>query len=716
MFQLRRYFSIASLLSIVAATIVLTIYSTSASVRHLREMGEHMNVDKAIMMSNIFEQRLVEFRDLVSALPANEIRNHPLTTALDSDVRRMMRGHEVVKVKIYNQSGKTIYSSDPNQIGEDKRENQGFIAARDGAPATELTHRDSFSAFEGVIEDRDVLSTYIPIRFSDTGPVEGVFEIYEDVTGFLARISHARTEVVGVVSGILVLLYLVLFMIVQYADRILKRQANELRVAATSLGRANEALEHRVAERTEELEATNRSLRATMARYLAVTQSATDAIVTLDAEGKIVGWNPAATRIFGHPEAEVLGQTMAKLMPERYRDRHQRGLERVASGGKPRLLSKTTEMHGLTRAGIEFPMELSISQWSTAEGALLYSGIIRDISERKQAEEDLRSAEERFRGLVEQAITGIYIIQDGKFIYVNPHFAKVIGVDSVDELAGTNPLQWVAEADRGKVAESMRRVLDGEAKNLAFEFDVPRRDGVAIQVGANAARATHGGRPAIIGLVQDISEKKRAEEEINRYVEQLKSAFMSTVEVATILSEMRDPYTAGHERRVAEIAVAMSAELGFDERRQEGVRVAGYLHDIGKITIPSDILSKPGKLSAIEFQLIQGHAQASYDVLKSVAFPWPVAQTALQHHERMDGTGYPQGLKGEAILLEARILAVADVVEAMSSHRPYRPGLGIEKALAEIERGRGSAYDTDVVDACLKLFREKGHAISDFQI
>ena len=126
---------------------------------------------------------------------------------------------------------------------------------------------------------------------------------------------------------------------------------------------------------------------------------------------------------------------------------------------------------------------------------------------------------------------------------------------------------------------------------------------------------------------------------------------------------------------------------------RRGLRVAGYLHDIGKITIPSEILSKPGKLSAIEFQLIQGHAQASYDVLKDVEFPWPVAEVALQHHERMDGSGYPQGLKGEAILLEARIMAVADVVEAMSSHRPYRPGLGIEAALAEIERGRGTAYD-----------------------
>ena len=206
-------------------------------------------------------------------------------------------------------------------------------------------------------------------------------------------------------------------------------------------------------------------------------------------------------------------------------------------------------------------------------------------------------------------------------------------------------------------------------------------------------------------------EKKRNEEKIQQYITQLQDAFMNTVEVAMNLSEMRDPYTSGHERRVAEIAVAISAELGFDANRQQGMRVAGYLHDIGKITIPAEILSKPGRLSDIEYTMIKGHAQASYDVLKNVDFPWPVAQVALQHHERIDGTGYPQGLKGEGIIIEARILAVADVVEAMSSHRPYRPGLGIDKALDEIKRGSGITYDVTVVNACLKLFNEKGYQL-----
>ncbi|TSA11972.1 MAG: PAS domain S-box protein [Betaproteobacteria bacterium] len=355
----------------------------------------------------------------------------------------------------------------------------------------------------------------------------------------------------------------------------------------------------------------------------------------------------------------------------------------------------------------------SHAQMTFDAGGLLRqaSGTAQEITERKRSEEALRAAEEQFRGLVEQSITGIYIIQHGKFVYVNPRLAEILGYDSAEELLGRDVLLSVAEKDRATVVEKMRLRIDGEVHRVSYDYTALRKDGTTVEVGIHGARASHGDRPAIIGLLQDISEKKRAEEKIQHYVAQLETAFMSTVEVATTLSELRDPYTAGHGRRVGEIARALGVELGLDARRLEGLRVAGYLHDIGKITIPAEILSKPGKLSAIEFQLIKGHPQSGYDVLKDVQFPWPVADVALQHHERIDGSGYPQGLKGEAITLEARIMAVADVVEAMSSHRPYRAGLGAAKALAEIERGRGSAYDVDVADACLRLFREKGYQL-----
>jgi putative nucleotidyltransferase with HDIG domain len=177
------------------------------------------------------------------------------------------------------------------------------------------------------------------------------------------------------------------------------------------------------------------------------------------------------------------------------------------------------------------------------------------------------------------------------------------------------------------------------------------------------------------------------------------------------MMDLRDPYTAGHERRVGEVAAAIAAEMGLDAETQRGLRVAGNLHDVGKITVPAEILSKPGKLSTLEFEIIKTHAAQGYEILKDIDFPWPVAEVAYQHHERIDGSGYPRGLKGEEIVLEARILAVADVMEAMSSHRPYRSGAGIDKAVAEIERGRGTAYDAKVVDACVRLFREMGYSI-----
>jgi putative nucleotidyltransferase with HDIG domain len=192
----------------------------------------------------------------------------------------------------------------------------------------------------------------------------------------------------------------------------------------------------------------------------------------------------------------------------------------------------------------------------------------------------------------------------------------------------------------------------------------------------------------------------------------LRAGLEDTVLAIAATAEMRDPYTAGHERRVADLAAAIAREMGLAERAIEGLRFGAMIHDLGKMKIPAEILVKPSRLSPIEYELIKGHAIAGFDILKDISFPWPVAQMVRQHHERLDGSGYPDGLKDGAILAEARILAVADVVEAMSSHRPYRPGLGIEKALDEIVRGRDAQYDARAVDACLRLFREKAYTLA----
>jgi putative nucleotidyltransferase with HDIG domain len=193
-------------------------------------------------------------------------------------------------------------------------------------------------------------------------------------------------------------------------------------------------------------------------------------------------------------------------------------------------------------------------------------------------------------------------------------------------------------------------------------------------------------------------------ENMKRKHSELQKAMDGIIHAVSLVVGSRDPYTAGHQRRVAELARTIAKEIGFSDWQVTGVYVAGLLHDVGKVSVPSEILSKPGKITVSEFDIIKNHCQVGYDILRRIEFPWPVTRAILQHHERLDGSGYPEGLSGNDIIIEARILGVADVVESMSSHRPYRPALGLESALAEIKRGSGILYDSDVVAVCLRLF------------
>ncbi len=205
--------------------------------------------------------------------------------------------------------------------------------------------------------------------------------------------------------------------------------------------------------------------------------------------------------------------------------------------------------------------------------------------------------------------------------------------------------------------------------------------------------------------------RNHLEEMVEERTGELKENLLDFVTAIAATIEVRDPYTAGHQRRVADLATAIARDLQLPEDQIEGLKLAGVVHDIGKIRVPAEILSKPGRLDDLEFSIIKQHPITGYDILKSINFPWPIAQIVLQHHERLDGGGYPHGLRNGEILLEARILAVADVVESMVSHRPYRAGLGMNAALEEIALNRGMKYDLSVVAACLKLFREDGYSL-----
>jgi PAS domain S-box-containing protein/putative nucleotidyltransferase with HDIG domain len=317
----------------------------------------------------------------------------------------------------------------------------------------------------------------------------------------------------------------------------------------------------------------------------------------------------------------------------------------------------------------------------------------------------LRESERRYRGVVENAHDAIYIQTANGFQYVNPAFEKLTGFKKEEICNGKFNFWNCIHPDDRRVVKEQKNVRDrGEERSSNFEFRIIAKNGGVRVVDANAIDIKEDEEMKEIGILRDVTERFDAEKEKRRGLERLRRALEATINALTAAVEMRDPYTAGHQRRVTDLACSIAKEMGLPQERMEAIQMAGIIHDIGKILVPSEILSKPGKLSDAAFNIIKTHPQAGYDILKSIEFPFPVAQIVLRHHERMDGSGYPAGLSGEKILLEARILAVADVVEAMASHRPYRPVLGIDKALEEITRNKGILYDSEAVAACLRLF------------
>ena len=261
----------------------------------------------------------------------------------------------------------------------------------------------------------------------------------------------------------------------------------------------------------------------------------------------------------------------------------------------------------------------------------------------------------------------------------------------------------------------LRRLLAGDEETYEAEKRYLRKDGSIVWVNLNVAmiRDEDGAPDYNITVLTDITDRKQAEEEVVRQKEQISRTLTSAIDIASNIVEMRDPYTAGHQRRVSELAARISAEMGMPAQQIEEIRVAGLIHDVGKMSVPAEILSKPGVLSDVEFSLIKHHARMGYEIISSAHMEEPIAEMIYEHHERCDGSGYPRGLVGDEMLMGGKVLAVADVVEAMMSHRPYRPALGIEMALAEIERGAGSIYDADVCQACTTVFREREFTFSE---
>ncbi|MBA4396012.1 MAG: hypothetical protein C0394_01280 [Syntrophus sp. (in: bacteria)] len=333
--------------------------------------------------------------------------------------------------------------------------------------------------------------------------------------------------------------------------------------------------------------------------------------------------------------------------------------------------------------------------------------IATDITERRRAEQALRESEERYRTIFENAQEGIFrSTPEGRNLLANPAMARMFGYENPEEfMAGVTDiaLQLYVNPEEREVIKALLKDR-GIVRN--FETQFYRIDGSTFW-GSITVQAVHDEKGKTLhqdGILEDISDRKES-------IDRLRKALGGTVQAISMAVEMKDPYTAGHQRRAADLARSIAAVMELSADRTDFIRIAATIHDIGKIALPAEILSKPTKLTEIEFSLIKTHASYGYDILKDIEFPWPVADVILQHHERMDGSGYPNGLKGDEMLLEARILVVADVVEAIASHRPYRPARGIETALDEIAKNRGVLYDPAVVEACLKLFKENKYAL-----
>jgi len=327
----------------------------------------------------------------------------------------------------------------------------------------------------------------------------------------------------------------------------------------------------------------------------------------------------------------------------------------------------------------------------------------------------LSESEKRYRILAENVSDVIWVTDVNlRPTYVSPSVERLLGWGADESLLrGLEDALSPSSADtvRGLAAKLVAADRDGrESPELQHpvEIELRRRDGSTVSVDTTVTVMRDlGGHPVqFLGVLRDVTERKEAEEQLQQSFQKMERTLEGTIQAIRTMVDSRDRYTAGHQLRVTELACAIAEAMGSSKELVRAVHVAGLLHDVGKILLPTEILTKPGRLNDIEFAMVRTHAKAGYNILKLIEFPWPVAKTVLQHHERMDGSGYPDRVRGEEILMESRILAVADVVEAMSSHRPYRAALGLDKALDEIVKNSGVLYDPLVVDVCVRVFRE----------
>jgi PAS domain S-box-containing protein len=447
-----------------------------------------------------------------------------------------------------------------------------------------------------------------------------------------------------------------------------------------------------------------KALRESEESFRSHLENAPDGVYMSDLKGNFLYGNRKCEEIIGYRKEELIDKNFLELNLL-----SENSLNKAAQLLQANMEGKSTgpdEIELISNEGRLVPVEINTSVVQRM-GQRIVLAFVRDITERKRVEAALRESESLSKSLIDYMHDAMIIMDwDGFILFANRAAAQIIDFERPEELTGHNMVEYLHPDSLQKAAEDLEAV---KADKMGFlsEYQLSSVTGKHIWVESIGGKIIFRNASANLVCIRDITERKQAEEELQRTLESLRKAFGATIKAMSSAVEVRDPYTAGHQIRSADLARTIATEMGLPHEKIEGIRVAGSIHDIGKLSIPAEILSKPTKLTNLEFSLIKEHAQKGYEMLKDVESPWPLAEIVYQHHERMDGSGYPRNLKGDDILMEARILAVADVVESMASHRPYRPTLGIDAALEEIEKNRGIFYDNAVADTCLRLFREK---------
>ena len=471
------------------------------------------------------------------------------------------------------------------------------------------------------------------------------------------------------------------------------------------LSRLRKSLETQVAEKTAELRKSTETILRERDFSNAILNSLPDIFYVFDQTGKFLCWNKNLERITEYSGEEIRGMSPLDFFigPDRalIQEKIQEGFDKGISDTEVELISKSGKGTPYYFTGQKIHIE--------KKPCLIGMGM--DITERKRTEKALLKSEERFRVVAES--TNDFIFEENFMTGRLEWFGKAI--EKLKDLLGEIPYteidfeNRIHPEDRDRIVGEVKRHI-WSREPFREEYRLIGKDGNILELlSQGISICDEKGKPyKWIGALTDITERKKKEEELRQSLDKLHKAMGGIIQAMALAVETRDPYTAGHQRRVANLARSIGQEMGLTKGQVEAIRMAGMVHDLGKISIPAEILSRPTKLTALEFSLIKVHPQTSYDILKDIDFPWPIARIVAQHHERINGSGYPLGIKDQEILPEAKVLMVADVVEAIASHRPYRAAQGIDVALDEISQNKGILYDPDVVEACLRLFREKG--------